>query len=172
MELRQDPLLIRSALSKDAAQLAAWWNDGAVMAHAGFPNGIGTDADTVQKQLFNTDTHRFIVEFEGIPIGEMCYRKTAPATAEIGIKICSPAYQNRGLGKALLRLFIDALFKQGFSCIEVSTMLSNHRAQHVYEQLGFGQKTLVKDGWTAPDGTVYSCLEYKLTSFIAHKPLT
>lgn len=119
MELRQDPLLIRSALSKDAAQLAAWWNDGAVMAHAGFPNGIGTDADTVQKQLFNTDTHRFIVEFEGIPIGEMCYRKTAPATAEIGIKICSPAYQNRGLGKALLRLFIDALFKQGFSCIEV-----------------------------------------------------
>lgn len=92
----------------------------------------------------------------------MCYRKTAPATAEIGIKICSPAYQNRGLGKALLRLFIDALFKQGFSCIEVSTMLSNRRAQHVYEQLGFGQKTLVKDGWTAPDGTVYSYVEYKL----------
>ena len=72
MELRQDPLLIRSALSKDAAQLAAWWNDGAVMAHAGFPNGIGTDVDTVQKQLFNTDTHRLIVEFEGSTVGARC----------------------------------------------------------------------------------------------------
>lgn len=162
MELRQDQLLIRSALPTDAAQLAAWWNDGTVMAHAGFPHGIGTDAQTVQKQLLSADTHRFIVESEGLPIGEMCYRKTAPATAEIGIKICDAAYQNRGLGKALLRLFLDALFQQGFSCIEVSTMLSNRRAQHLYEQLGFGEKTLVKDGWTAPDGTVYSYLTYKL----------
>ena len=108
------------------------------------------------------DTHRFIIESEGVSIGEMCWRETSPATAEIGIKICNPAYQNRGLGKTLLRLFIEALFRQGFSCIEVSTMLSNRRAQHVYEQLGFGEKTLVKDGWTAPDGAVYSYLTYKL----------
>lgn len=162
MELRQDHLLIRSAVPGDAARLAAWWNDGSVMAHAGFPHGIGTDADTVLKQLLNSDTHRFIIEWKGVPIGEMCYRESAPATAEIGIKICNPAYQNRGLGKTLLRLFIDALFKQGFSCIEVSTMLSNRRAQHVYEQLGFTEKTLVKDGWSAPDGTVCSYLEYKL----------
>ena len=46
MELRYGNLLIRSALLSDAAQLAAWWNDGAVMAHAGFANGIGTDANS------------------------------------------------------------------------------------------------------------------------------
>ena len=162
MELRHGNLLIRSALPTDAAQLAAWWNDGAVMTHAGFPNGIGTDADIVEKQLLSDDTHRFIIESEGVSIGEMCWRETSPATAEIGIKICNPAYQNRGLGKTLLRLLSDALFRQGFSYIEVSTMLSNQRAQHVYEQLGFGEKTLVKDGWTAPGGTVYSYLTYKL----------
>lgn len=102
MELRHGNLLIRRALPTDAAQLAAWWNDGAVMAHAGFPNGIGTDADTVEKQLLSDDTHRFIIESEGVSIGEMCWRETSPATAEIGIKICNPAYQNRGLGKTLL----------------------------------------------------------------------
>ena len=35
-------LTIRQAEVADAKQLAAWWNDGAVMAHAGFPNSLGT----------------------------------------------------------------------------------------------------------------------------------
>ena len=34
-------LTIRSAVAEDAPLLAKWWNDGAVMAHAGFPDGTG-----------------------------------------------------------------------------------------------------------------------------------
>ena len=42
MKIQHENLTIRQAMVADAKQLAAWWNDGAVMAHAGFPNGLGT----------------------------------------------------------------------------------------------------------------------------------
>ena len=42
MKLRNDNLLIRYATKNDAAILCKWWNDGKIMAHAGFPNGINT----------------------------------------------------------------------------------------------------------------------------------
>ncbi len=38
---------------KDCEQLAKWWNDGKVMAHAGFPNGLGTTATEIEKQIVN-----------------------------------------------------------------------------------------------------------------------
>lgn len=33
-------ICIRNATSDDAETLCIWWNDGSVMAHAGFPNGL------------------------------------------------------------------------------------------------------------------------------------
>ena len=39
--LTKDNITIRSATLADAPLLNAWWNDGAVMAHAGFPQGLG-----------------------------------------------------------------------------------------------------------------------------------
>ena len=41
MKIQYENLTIRQAEAADAKQLAAWWNDGAVRAHAGFPNGLG-----------------------------------------------------------------------------------------------------------------------------------
>ena len=37
MKLQFENLTIRQAEAADAKQLTAWWNDGAVMARAGFP---------------------------------------------------------------------------------------------------------------------------------------
>ena len=39
MRIEKDEIVIRTAERSDASQLAVWWNDGAVMAHAGFPYG-------------------------------------------------------------------------------------------------------------------------------------
>ena len=47
MNLQFRNLTIRTAVPSDAAQLTAWWNDGTVMAHAGFPNGLGITVDKV-----------------------------------------------------------------------------------------------------------------------------
>ena len=40
MELKYGTVLLRDATKADAKQLVHWWNDGAVMAHAGFPMGL------------------------------------------------------------------------------------------------------------------------------------
>lgn len=42
MHLQSDKIEIRNAVISDAPQLTAWWNDGKIMAHAGFPNGLET----------------------------------------------------------------------------------------------------------------------------------
>lgn len=42
MKLEKGKLCIKNAEKEDCKQLVSWWNDGAVMAHAGFPNGLGT----------------------------------------------------------------------------------------------------------------------------------
>ena len=58
---------------EDAEQLAAWWNNGKIMAHAGFPNGIGQTKEEIAASLKNdTDetNRRLIIEIEQIPAGE------------------------------------------------------------------------------------------------------
>ena len=46
-KIQYENLTIRQAEASDAKQLATWWNDGAVLAHAGFPTGVGTTAAEV-----------------------------------------------------------------------------------------------------------------------------
>ena len=70
MRIQHKNLTIRQAEVADAKQLAAWWNDGAVMAHAGFPNGLGTTEEEVVKGLRNG---LLVVEESDRLIGECNY---------------------------------------------------------------------------------------------------
>ena len=86
MILQERELTIRSAVPDDAEILTAWWNDGAVMAHAGFPNGLGTTAERVRAQIRRNEpgvSELLIVLCDGVPIGEMNYRSESKAFAEI-----------------------------------------------------------------------------------------
>ena len=121
-------------MAADAEQLTAWWNDGAVMAHAGFPNGLGT---TIEEVIAGLGDGRMVLEEGERLIGEACYRKVGEDIAKIGIKICETDCQNRGLGRIILSMLILWLFEQGFEKIVLDTNLTNLRAQHVYESLGF-----------------------------------
>ena len=166
MRLERNGILIRNADASDAAQLAAWWNDGAVMAHAGFPLGLGTTPEEIANGL-STDSdatrRRLLVEYDHMPIGEMSYRNLENESAEMGIKICEAAYQEKGIGRIALSLLIEALFQRGFTKIVLDTNLNNTRAQHVYETLGF-QKTGVRyDAWTDQLGQKQSAVDYELT---------
>jgi len=51
MLLKNENLTIRNASPADAEILANWWNDGDVMAHAGFPNGLGTTPERIAESL-------------------------------------------------------------------------------------------------------------------------
>lgn len=165
MLLKYHDMTIRSAAAKDAPQLAAWWNDGKVMAHAGFPKGLNITPSEIEKSLAgDTDAgRRLILELSGQPIGEMSYRTTEPGVAEIGIKICDFSQQEKGLGRRYLSMLIRALFEDlGFQKIILDTNLKNTRAQHVYELLGFRKTKIHENNWKNQLGELQSTVDYEL----------
>ena len=165
MLLNHQNLTIRNAAPSDAEQLAAWWNDGKVMAHAGFPNGLGTTAAEIASSLANDtdDTlRRLIIEIDGQPAGETCFENMGNNVARIGIKICDFSKQEKGFGKKLLSMLISALFERGYAKIVLDTNLKNTRAQHVYESIGFKRVALLENAWRDQVGELQSFIDYEL----------
>lgn len=158
-KIQYENLIIRQAQVADAKQLVAWWNDGAVMAHAGFPNGLGTTEEEVIEGLYGGCM--VIVESDRL-IGECNYRDIADGIAEIGIKICETDCQNRGVGRKVLSMLIGWLFRNGYSKIVLDTNLTNTRAQHVYESLGFRKVRTNRDSWKDQLGRLQSSVDYEL----------
>ena len=167
MHITHDNLTIRNALPGDARQLCAWWNNGAVMAHAGFPKGLGTTARKIRRSLkkdSDENCRRLVIELDGRPIGEMNYRRRDGRTAEIGIKICDFGEQNKGYGSTLLRMLVTALFQDyGYGRIVLDTNVNNLRAQHVYEKLGFRRVGVRENAWKDQLGRWQSAVDYELT---------
>ncbi len=164
--LRDRELAVRPATEADSYLLANWWNDGAVMAHAGFVDGVNTTiAEVAGKLAKDSDEtgRRLILLREGEAIGEMNYRIIAPRTAEIGINICRSDRQEKGYGRRFLTLLIDHLFIVGNQLIQLDTMIENERAQHVYESIGF-RKTAIRDNcWQDPAGRWRTAVAYELS---------
>lgn len=166
MRIEQKELTIRSAAPCDAEQLNRWWNDGSVMAHAGFPNGLGEPLEQTIALVKRNETRASqccVIECEGTLIGEMSYR-IAGTAAEIGIRICEAAYQNRGLGTRLLNMLLEFLFLElHMEEVALDTNLENRRAQHVYEKLGFERRRVNENSWQDQLGRWQSSVDYGMT---------
>lgn len=166
MLLKNKELTLRTAFKSDADILLKWWNDGDIMAHAGFNKGLNITKDKVEENIASNNNTRelIIVEYENKPIGEMNYRLICKATAKIGIKICNFDMQNKGIGTMSLRMLINYLFdEKKYTKIILDTNLSNKRAQHVYEKLGFEKVGIKKDSHTDQNGVEQSTVDYVLT---------
>ena len=159
MKIQYENLTLRQAGLPDVKQHAAWWNDGTVMAHAGFPNGVGVTEEEVAKGLGNGC---MVIEENDRLIGECSYRNIADGIAEIGIKICETDCQNRGIGRKILSMLIGWLFRNGYSKIVLDTNLTNTRAQHVYESLGFQKVRTNIDSGKDQLGRLQSFVDYEL----------
>lgn len=158
-------LRIRGAMLEDAPLLCRWWNDGRVMAHAGFPHGLYTNPEEIREALradADDTCRRLILEVDGIPVGEMSYRNKGKKTAEIGIKICEVSQQGKGYGTLFLMMLISGLFQGGYEKIVLDTNLNNVRAQHVYEKLGFQRVRVNRDAWMNQLGEPQSSVDYAL----------
>lgn len=165
MYLHQNELTIRDALPADAPLLCRWWNDGKVMEHAGFPQGLGTSVEKITHKLLEPDnrTHLLIIESEGLPIGEMNWRREESDHAEIGIKICESDRQEKGFGSRLIAMLCRDLFaNRGIARITLNTMLENQRAQHVYEKLGFVKTGVRENCWRDQTGKLRTAVDYQL----------
>jgi RimJ/RimL family protein N-acetyltransferase len=167
MTIQKDNLTIRDATEEDAELLCAWWNNGKVMAHAGFPDGLHTSVESVENQLSKCSDERgrvLIIEGDGTPIGEMSYWNKGNGVAEIGIKICDFSMQDQGLGTRFLIMLIENLLtEQGYTKIILDTNLNNIRAQHVYEKIGFRKVGVRTDAWRNQLGELQSSVDYEMT---------
>lgn len=164
MIIQQDHLVIRSAGPEDAPRLCTWWNDGKVMAHAGFPRGLGTTVQEVSDRLRDGRNHVMMLEVDGEPVGEMNYRTAGEGTAEIGIKICEFDYQEKGFGTRFLIMLIGYLFDElGYENIVLDTNLANIRAQHVYEKIGFRRAAVHLSSWQDQLGEWQSSVDYQIS---------
>jgi len=171
MFIKKDNLVIRSAALEDAQILTDWWNDGAVMAHAGFPNGLGQSLEETMEQIKKNEiklSQICIIEVENIRIGEMAFN-IGKKFAEIGIKICEVSYQNQGYGKSLLRMLIDYLFTDEkinnvvkIEKIILDTNINNKRAQRLYEKLGFRKVATNVDAWKNQLGELQTSIDYEM----------
>ncbi|MBH1941248.1 GNAT family N-acetyltransferase [Mobilitalea sibirica] len=166
MYLEENGLVIRVAQTKDAATLCRWWNDGSVMAHAGFPKGLGTTTEEIIMKI-SQDTEfnrRLILEYNRTLIGEMSYRTVEKQIAEIGIKICEASQQEKGLGTRYLMMLIRYLFhERNYIKILLDTNLNNKRAQHVYEKIGFQKIGIRENAWKDQMGEYQTAVDYELT---------
>ena len=50
MKIEHNEICLRDVTAADCKQLGKWWNDGSIMAHAGFPNGLGTTGELKEKK--------------------------------------------------------------------------------------------------------------------------
>ena len=164
MNLVYRNLHIRNAQKEDAALLAGWWNDGAVMAHAGFPDGLHTTVEKVASSLANDseNSRRLILEIDDVPAGEMNYHRISSRTAQIGIKICDVSRQNQGYGRTALSLLVKELFHMGVERIILDTDPANQRARHVYETLGFRFQGTRRCCWKDAEGHLRDAADYEL----------
>lgn len=172
MYIHNNNLTIRTAVVEDAEILTSWWNDGKIMAHAGFPNGLNQSIEETINQINknrNSLSQRCIIEVDGNRIGEASYR-IYDKEAEIGIKICDCSYQNQGIGTTLLKMLIEFLFtdkminKQiNIDKIILDTNQKNERAQHVYEKIGFTKLRVNENAWLDQLGEQQSSIDYEMT---------
>ena len=173
MRIQKDNIVIRSATIDDAIQLNKWWNDGKVMEHAGFPNGLGeTIEDTIDNIKNRKDklNQLCIIEIDGKPVGELSYR-IKEDKAYPGWKICDFNYQNQGYGTKIIMILLEFLFTDGdinstFSVnkIILDTMLENKRAQHVYEaKIGAKKIGIRENTWQDQVGNWRSAVDYEIT---------
>lgn len=165
MLLQFKNLTIRNASVKDAYLLSSWWNDGKIMAHAGFPNGTGETVDEIAERIKeDTDEDRhLIIELDKRPIGEMSYGKEDHDTVGIGIKICDFSEHDKGYGKIFLSMLIFSLFEDmGYNKVILDTNVNNKRAQHVYEELGFRKVQVRENSWRNQLGELQASIDYEM----------
>lgn len=162
---KEHNLVIRTATNEDVNSLLKWWNDGKVMEHAGFPNGLGIDEKRVLESIArsNAEHQLLIMEFDGLKIGEMNYT-LKDKIASFGIKICEQEFQEKGIGTVLLNMLFEHLFDDK-KCLKITcdTNLNNERAQNVYEnKMNMKKVKVLKDCFKNQLGQLQSAVLFEI----------
>lgn len=161
---------IRPADIYDVELLAAWWANGTIMNHAGFPQGLNTNKDQLKSRIMNqqlncsNDCLMMIIADE-FRVGEMHYRQTTINEYEVGIKVCDFTLHNKSIGTTAMKLLLELLFIDfNARLVHLDTNLENKGAQRFYERLGFIKTKIEYDTWTNQVGEQQSVVYYELSN--------
>lgn len=175
MRIEKDNIIIRSASLNDVKILNTWWNDGSVMEHAGFPNGLGESLGKTKenvRRMMGRLNHLCLIEIDGKRVGELNYRiDKKDRIASVGWKLCDEDYQNKGYGSKVIKMTLDYIFTDRhinnyirIDKITWNTMLENKRSQYVYEnKIGARRVKVNKDIWIDQLGRSRTNIDYEIT---------
>jgi RimJ/RimL family protein N-acetyltransferase len=167
---------IRPLTQNDASLLFTWWNDGKIMKHVGYKEGLNITLEQINQRIQEEVedknekrvSRRYIISTldKKTPIGEISYDSLdlKNNSCSFGIKICDLSFQGQGYGKDALIAFITYLFGN-FSLhrIELDTLVENVRAQALYTSVGFKYIGMRRDCWLDPQNNYRSAVLMDVT---------
>lgn len=171
MKITGEKVYILKATVNDAELLCRWWRNPELMKAVGFPNGVKTDREKLEKQLYVQNNSgingiasmRYIIydKQNDMSIGELCYNNmdNRNRSCDFGIKICELSYQGYGFGYDALYTFLKYLFNI-FSLhkIELTALIENKRAHGLYRKLGFKEIGIKREAWKDEYGIFHDIL--------------
>ncbi len=138
---------IRETSKEDIPHIVRLWNDGDVMRHVGFPEGLGVTEETLIENwlpVVNADAkrkHYSLYHDEIGYCGEAHYRVDPGGNAALDIKLFKKA-RGKGIAYQGLKHAVGHAFSEGNAKMAyVDPHKDNGKALALYEKLGFDKKT-------------------------------
>jgi len=107
------------------------------------PEGVEAIARQVERAVSGEDL-AYVAEHGGAVVAFFFLWNIRRPVPTLGIVI-GDAWQDQGLGRQMLRLLLDEARSLGREAVELTTMVHNDRAFHLYQRVGFryvGRTTL------------------------------
>ncbi|MBN1679979.1 MAG: GNAT family N-acetyltransferase [Anaerolineae bacterium] len=142
-----DRLIIRPTKRKDASCLQKWWNDPAVMAPDGNPDGMQYDDSDMEDWLRRyVDGQAYATHFviclrepKEKPIGEFYIAcDDRPGCVDIALAIGETTLWGRGYGSEAVESYAKVLFASSeCNAVRLDTRRDNSGAIHMAKKVGF-----------------------------------
>lgn len=147
-----DGVILRRTAPGDLQDLLQLWNDGEVMKHVGFPDGIGYDLTRMQRWLERLEAsetrHHYVIVHPTIGFcGETYYSADmAHGRAELDIKLAVAA-RSRGIATMALTQLISIVFEteRTIESVWVEPRDENAAAHRLYRRCGLCPKDRPED---------------------------
>lgn len=146
VNLLSEDIRIKETSLDDLENVARLWNDGEVMFYVGFPEGLGTNAEKLEKWLkwavSKPNRCHYSVYADGIGYcGETFYEVDEKyKLSALDIKLFKES-RGKGIAYKALSFAIEQAFNEGGAeVVYVDPVLENKKAWALYEKLGFESK--------------------------------